>query len=99
LDPVPALYLLKGNMRLLPLLLLGIAETTFAATCYEGTGKIANIEQAWDLREQICGHNACAKSDAARGNNHYCNQFKYFNSGQSYVQLERNDPTGKYKNW
>ena len=86
-------------MLLLPLLLLGIAETSFAATCYEGTGKIANIEQAWQLREQVCGQNACAKSDASRGNNHYCSLFKYFNNGQSYVQLERNDPSGNYKNW
>ncbi|KAH8722452.1 hypothetical protein GQ44DRAFT_828984 [Phaeosphaeriaceae sp. PMI808] len=85
-------------MIFLPLLLLGVAETSFAATCYEGTGKLANIKQAWDLREQVCGHNACANSDAALGSNHYCNLFKYFNKGQSYVQLERNDPSGKFKN-
>lgn len=81
------------------LFLLGTTKLSLAATCYEGTGKLANVKEAWDLREQVCGRNACARSDAARGNNQYCNMFKYFNKGQSYVQLERNDPSGKYKNW
>jgi hypothetical protein len=84
----------------LPLLLLSIAAPSFAATCYEGSGKDPNVAQAWDLRAQICGgDNTCAKSDEARGNNHYCNMYQYFNDGQSYVQLERNDPSGQYKYW
>jgi hypothetical protein len=86
-------------MLLLPLFILSMAQISVAATCYEGSGKAANANQAWTLREQICGHNACANSDAARGNNKYCNLFRYYNSGQSYVQIERNDPSGKYKNW
>lgn len=84
---------------LLQLFLLGMAQISLAATCYEGTGKAANVNQAWALREQICGRNACANSDAALGNNKYCNLFRYYNSGHSYVQIERNDPSGKYKNW
>ncbi|KAH7402394.1 hypothetical protein DE146DRAFT_631618 [Phaeosphaeria sp. MPI-PUGE-AT-0046c] len=85
-------------MIFLPLVLLSISAKSLAATCYEGTGQIANIQEAWDLREQVCGHNACKNSDAARGNNHYCNVFRFYNSGTAYVQLERNDPSGQYKN-
>jgi hypothetical protein len=81
---------------LLPLAFFGVAS---AATCYEGTGKAPNVDQAWDLRQQVCGSDACANSDTARGNNHYCNVYQYFNDGQSFVQLERNDPTGQYKSW
>ncbi|KAF2035928.1 hypothetical protein EK21DRAFT_84315 [Setomelanomma holmii] len=78
-------------------LLLAIAGTSKAATCYEGQGRAPNVNQAWDLRAQVCGSNACANSDAAQGNNHYCNVYQYFNDGQSFVQLERNDPSGQYK--
>jgi hypothetical protein len=80
------------------LLAFSILKSCAAATCYEGQGKAPNIQLAWDLRQQICGsENACSRSDAARGNNHYCTLYRFFNRGVSFIQFERNDPSGQHK--
>ncbi|KAF2729853.1 hypothetical protein EJ04DRAFT_527470 [Polyplosphaeria fusca] len=85
---------------MLPLLLslLLLTPPTSAATCYEGTGLVPNIDQAWDLRTRICGTNACSSSDSARGDNHFCRLALPFNNGRSFVDIQRNDPSGLYKN-
>jgi hypothetical protein len=93
-------FLQAWNMAYRLLLAFSNLKSCTAATCYEGQGKAPNIQLAWDLRQQICGsENACSKSDAARGNNHYCTLYRFFNRGVSFIQFERNDPSGYYKNW
>jgi hypothetical protein len=48
------------------------------------------------LSDQICKQNGCAASDAHLGNNHYCQLSIPYELG-NMVSLQRNDPTGAFK--
>ncbi|KAF2811029.1 uncharacterized protein BDZ99DRAFT_475883 [Mytilinidion resinicola] len=77
---------------------LSAVPQILAADCFGGEGVDPDVSNAWQLRQQICGNNACDNSDAARGDNHYCSLYTSFNGGRSQVQIQRNDPAGKYGN-
>jgi hypothetical protein len=51
---------------------------------------------ASSLSEKICKQNACAASDTDRGDNHYCQVSIPYSLGKM-VSLQRNDPTGAFK--
>lgn len=82
------------------LLLLGVAGSSNAATCFEGEGKAPIAKYAWELRNEICSLKGCAKSDATQlPNFHYCSIKKKIDDKGTYVQFERADPSGKYQYW
>lgn len=71
-----------------------------AADCWGSTGVDPNNskQSAWDLRDAVCGHNACAASDAERGDNHECTISQPF-AATGLVTIQRHDPSGNYPNW
>lgn len=77
-----------------------LLQSSLAATCYGSTGvDPKNSEQsAWNLRDAVCGHSACAASDAEQGNNHYCVVNQPF-ADTGMVEIQRHDSTGKFPNW
>src|SRR5277367_4719998 len=87
-----------SSLLSLSIVLLTSFHQAFAANCYGGSGIDPDASSAWQLRDQVCGHNICAGSDAAYGNNHFCSIFLPFANGQA-VQIQRSDPTGQFTNW
>lgn len=85
------------SFGLLSFVFLAIVNLTFAADCYGGEGIDPNVGSAWQLRDQVCGHNACGNQDTANGNNHFCSIFLPFGNGQA-VQMQRSDSSGQFKN-
>ncbi|KAL8741895.1 MAG: hypothetical protein Q9190_005557 [Brigantiaea leucoxantha] len=86
----------------LPLFLFTLTlylRTSFAADCWGSTGVDPNDskQSAWDLRDAVCGHNACAASDAEQGNNHYCTISQPFGETGA-VTIQRHDSSGNFPN-
>ena len=90
-----ALNLLAGLLFSTTLL-----QSSLAATCYGSTGVDPNNskQSAWNLRDAVCGHGACAASDSEQGNNHYCVVNQPF-ADTGMVEIQRHDSTGKFPNW
>jgi len=79
--------------------LLSSLPHILAADCYGGSGVDPDVGNTWILRQQMCGDNVCANSDADRGNNHFCTLYLPYNDGTSQIQLQRNDPSGNFEYW
>lgn len=87
-------------ISLILLLSASLWQSSLAANCYGSTGVDPNhsVQTAWDLRDAVCGHDACAVSDSEQGNNQLCVIYQPF-ADTGMVEIQRHDSTGAFPNW
>ncbi len=77
-----------------------LLQNCFGADCWGSTGVDPNDskQSAWNLRDAVCGHGACAASDSEQGSNHYCVVSQPF-ADTGMVSIQCHDDTGAFPNW
>ena len=66
-----------------------LLQSSLEATCY-GSNPNNCIKSAWNPRDAVCSHGACAAGDSEQGNNQYCVVNRPF-ADTGMVEIQRHD--------